>query len=163
VTREEVVSVVRELEEDEKIELELPPSKVDSYFQYLQDTTQNTWFFLVLAASLATLAAVYVVPATYPAVVFRWIIGSVFILFVPGYVTIQALFPTGKEVDGIERFALSVGLSIAIAPLIGLLLNYTPWGIRLDPIMTSLSLFTLSVSVAATYRRYKTLGGPART
>jgi uncharacterized membrane protein len=95
--------------------------------------------------------------------VFRWIIGSVFILFVPGYVTIQALFPTGKEVDGIERFALSVGLSIAIAPLIGLLLNYTPWGIRLDPIMTSLSLFTLSVSVAATYRRYKTLGGPART
>jgi len=30
--------------------------------------------------------------------------------------------------DGIERVALSFGLSIAIVPLIGLVLNFTPWG-----------------------------------
>src|SRR5699024_12451412 len=34
------------------------------------------------------------------------------------------------SIDGIERVALSFGLSIAITPLIGLLLNFTPFGIR---------------------------------
>ncbi|HJJ86646.1 MAG TPA: DUF1616 domain-containing protein, partial [Methanocorpusculum sp.] len=48
------------------------------------------------------------------------------ILFIPGYVLIAALFPEKKSIDGIERFALSVGLSIAVVPLIGLVLNYTP-------------------------------------
>jgi len=155
VTKEKVVDIVKKLKEDGEIELELPSPEVENYLQYLRVRPQNTWFFLVTTASIATLAAVYVIPNTYPMVVFRWVVGSIFILFLPGYATIQVLFPSGKELDGIERFALSIGLSIAITPLIGLLLNYTPWGIRLDPIMTSLSLFTLSVAAAATYRKYK--------
>lgn len=154
-TTEDVVEVVKRLREDGKIELELPPPRAETYLQYLQARPQNTWFYLVIAASIATLAAVYVTPNTYPMVVFRWVVGSIFVLFLPGFATIQALFPTGKELDDIECFVLSIGLSIAITPLIGLLLNYTPWGIRLDPIMTSLSLFTLSIAAAATYRRYK--------
>jgi uncharacterized membrane protein len=56
------------------------------------------------------------------------------VLFFPGYVFITALFPEKKELDNLERLALSLGLSIAIVPLIGLLLNYTPWGIRLIPL-----------------------------
>jgi len=155
VTKEKVVDIVKKLKEDGEIELELPPPRTENYLQYLRVRPQNTWFFLVTTASIATLAAVYVIPNTYPMVMFRWVVGSIFILFLPGYATIQALFPDRKELDGIERFALSIGLSIAITPLIGLLLNYTPWGIRLDPIMTSLSLFTLSVAAAATYRKYK--------
>ena len=56
-------------------------------------------------------------------------------------------------IDGIERLALSFGLSIAVVPLIGLALNYTPWGIRLDPIVISLVLFTLVMAAIAHYRR----------
>jgi uncharacterized membrane protein len=48
------------------------------------------------------------------------------ILFIPGYVLISTLFPTNKVLDGLERVALSFGLSIAIVPIIGLALNYTP-------------------------------------
>lgn len=155
VTKEKVVDIIKKLKEDGKIELELPLPRSENFLHYLQAKPQNAWFYLVIAASIATLAAVYIIPNTYPAVVFRLVMGSIFILFLPGYVTIQALFPTGKELDDIERLALSVGLSIAITPLIGLLLNYTPWGIRLGPIMTSLSLFTLTVAAVATYRRYK--------
>ena len=54
----------------------------------------------------------------------RIIIGLPFILFIPGYILVFALFPTKKSVDIIERIALSFGLSIAIVPLIGLGLNY---------------------------------------
>ena len=75
------------------------------------------------------------------------------ILFIPGYVLIAALFPEKKSIDGIERFALSVGLSIAVVPLICLVLNYTPFGIRLNPIVISLVLFTLIMMIITLYRR----------
>lgn len=75
------------------------------------------------------------------------------VLFIPGYCLIAALFPNKSDLDGIERVALSFGLSIAVVPLIGLGLNYTPWGIRLDPIVSSLVIFTVSMLVIALFRR----------
>lgn len=75
------------------------------------------------------------------------------ILFIPGYVLIAALFPGSDDIDLLERIALSFGLSIAIVPLIGLALNYTPWGIRLEPVVAALFLFTIIVTVAAVLRR----------
>ncbi|MEE8358544.1 MAG: DUF1616 domain-containing protein [Candidatus Hydrothermarchaeales archaeon] len=42
--------------------------------------------------------------------------------------------------DGLERFALSIGLSIAIAPLLGLLLDKTGIGITFGSIMGSIIL-----------------------
>lgn len=61
---------------------------------------------------------------------------------------------TARGIDSIERVALSFGLSIAVVPLLGLVLNFTPWGIRLLPILVSLSGFTLGMTaVAATRRR----------
>jgi len=75
------------------------------------------------------------------------------VLFIPGYCLIAALFPHKTDLDGIERTALSFGLSIAVVPLIGLGLNYTPWGIRLDPIVISLVIFTVSMLIIALFRR----------
>lgn len=75
------------------------------------------------------------------------------VLFVPGYTLIAALFPRRGDLDGIERVALSFGLSIAVVPLIGLGLNYTPWGIRLTPVVVSISLFTLCMIGVAYLRR----------
>jgi uncharacterized membrane protein len=48
--------------------------------------------------------------------------------------------------------ALSFELSIAVVPLIGLGLNYTPWGIRLVPVVISLCLFTLLMVFATQLR-----------
>jgi uncharacterized membrane protein len=75
------------------------------------------------------------------------------ILFIPGYCLIAALFPKKSDVDLLERIMLSIGLSIAIVPLIGLGLNFTPWGIRLEPLAISLMLFTWVMIVVAQYRR----------
>jgi uncharacterized membrane protein len=89
----------------------------------------------------------------------RIIFGLPAILFIPGYVLIFSLFPTknmGKGIDIIERIALSFGLSIAIVPLIGLALNYTIWGIRLVPILSSLTVFILGMACIGLYRFIKT-------
>lgn len=100
---------------------------------------------------------------------FRILFGLPFALFVPGYAFVSALFPeqgsaptededTANEdhgIDGIERIALAFGMSIAIVPLIGLVLNFTPWGIRLTPIVLSVGGFTISCAIIATFRRWE--------
>jgi uncharacterized membrane protein len=83
----------------------------------------------------------------------RTILGLFLILFLPGYSLIAALFPKKEDLDGIERAALSFGLSIVVTPLVGLVLNYTPWGIKLTPILISLSAFTLVMLLIGFVRR----------
>jgi len=88
-----------------------------------------------------------------PDSIIRKALGLAFVLFFPGYAFVTALFPERKELNNLERLALSLGLSIAIVPLIGLVLNYTPWGIRLKPILISLTAFNIISALAAIYRR----------
>jgi uncharacterized membrane protein len=108
---------------------------------------------LVLLATVLT--TIFVVTPRLNETIIRTFLGLLLILFIPGYSLIAALFPNKGDLDGIERTLLSFGLSIAITPLIGLILNYTPWGIRLTPILISLSAFTLIMLLIAFIRRRK--------
>lgn len=83
----------------------------------------------------------------------RAVLGLPMVWFLPGYALIAALFPGKKDLDGIERIALSFGLSIAVVPLIGLMLNFTPFGIRLLSVLISISVFTLIMCLITYYRR----------
>ena len=85
----------------------------------------------------------------------RVFLGILFVLFLPGYIFIAALFPKKDDLSSFERAALSFGLSLAIIPLTGLVLNYTPFGIRLYPVLISISLFILVCSIITFYRRSK--------
>jgi uncharacterized membrane protein len=90
----------------------------------------------------------------------RIILGLPFTLFILGYVLIFALFPTRKTdsgIDIIERIVLSFGLSIAIVSFILFVLNYTPWGIRLEPVLLSIFIFIIGVGSVAIYRWIKTI------
>ena len=69
----------------------------------------------------------------FPSNILRIIVGIPFLLFIPGYTLLSAIFTKKEGMSGIERVALSFGLSITVVPIIGLVLNYTPWGIRLYP------------------------------
>ena len=82
----------------------------------------------------------------------RIILGLPFILFFPGYTLLAALFPRRTDLRLIERVALSLGLSIAVVVLMGLMLNYT-WGLGVYPIVAALALFIFVTSAIAWYRR----------
>ena len=125
----------------------------------------------------------------------RLLLAMPFVLFVPGYVVIAALFPERKSTDReksvgpersakserpaesegtaevgstvervrsrfdggiglLDRFALSFGASIAVVPLIGLVLDFTPWGIRLVPVVVAVGGFTLLTTALAVVRRW---------
>lgn len=56
-------------------------------------------------------------------------------------------------IDGVERLALSVGLSVAIVPFLGILLDRTPFGIQLWSVAGSLLVLTSFFLVYARKRR----------
>jgi len=155
LTEEEVTDSVWRLVDGGQADVEDIPPATKSLREYLRIWERNLWFYAAVAIPLVTIAVIYTVPSQFPLVVMRWIFGSAFVLFIPGYVTVEALFPKGHQFDEIEHFALSVGLSLTLVPLIGLLLNYTPWGITLTPIVISLALFTLALSFLALERKYQ--------
>ena len=66
---------------------------------------------------------------------------------------VLALFPKKEGMGGVERVVLSFGLSIAVASLIGLILNYTAWGITLESTLYSIASFIFILSIIAWFRQ----------
>lgn len=127
-----------------------PPSNLASYFVNLE----NAWFWAVTALVAVTMLVVFMVNSS-ALIYLRYVLGGVFVLFLPGFLLISALYARSEEMDTLERLALSIGLSLAVVPLIGLVLNYTPWGIRLEPIMVSLAFFSEVMAVVCVVRRFR--------
>lgn len=98
--------------------------------------------------SLALIAAIALVPTS----ILRVILGVPFLLFVPGYSLVLALFPRKGELSGMERGALSLGMSIVVVPLAGLMLNYMPWGIRLETVLPGVAVIILAFSAVGWFR-----------
>lgn len=83
----------------------------------------------------------------------RLLVGLAYVLYVPGYCLTAALFPAQDDLDGIERTGLSLGLSVAWVPVLALLLDRLPWGLRLWPIFLGELLSILVFSGVALWRR----------
>jgi hypothetical protein len=127
-----------------------PPSTLMGYALSLR----SLWFWTItVLVALTTFIVFYL--AEPPLIYMRYVLGSIFVLYLPGSMLIEALYPRREDLESLERLALSIGLSLAIVPLIGLLLNYTPWGIRLTPIVISLATFTETMAVLALVRKYR--------
>lgn len=90
--------------------------------------------------------------------ILRIILGLPLLLFFPGYVLMAALFPKKGEPAGIERVGLSFGLSIGVTILVALVVNYTPWGLGLNPVLVALAVFIVATSAVAYYRRRRLPG-----
>jgi len=112
---------------------------------------KSLWFWAALAATLLSVAFVFATSGF--ALYLRYAFGGLLILFLPGYSLIETVY-SKRELDELSRFALSIGLSLALVPLVGLALNYTPFGIRLLPITLSLAGLTVLLLVLAVRRKH---------
>ncbi len=144
------------------------PEKLASYLT----SKYAFWYWTTITLTIATTIVVFTVPENaYPLVYIRYSLGIIFVLWLPGYTFIRALFPqhlpftkgpahtletSEKDLDTIERIAQSIGMSLALVSITGLLLNYTPWGIRLTPIILSLLPLTIILATTAMIREYQT-------
>lgn len=114
-------------------------------------------FQLVVALVAFTAISVFLLPSG-PLVYVRYALGTLFMGFLPGYAVTESLYPKENDLTPLETSALSIGLSLTFIPLAALLLNYTPWGIRLDSMLVLISIMTLGLSLVAAWRRFELLG-----
>jgi uncharacterized membrane protein len=117
-----------------------------------------------MTAVVSTLIAVILVPAEfYPWNYSRNILGTIFVLVAPGFTLSKVLFPkkipsknSKKGSDAIVRFGLSIGMSLTLVPLVGLILYHTRLGVSLIPTTVSFFLLTVAFATIAMAREYKT-------
>jgi uncharacterized membrane protein len=62
-----------------------------------------------------------------------------------------------ENLELLERVALSVGVSMALVPMIGLLLSYVPGGIFLTSIMLSIVLVIVFLDLVVLVRDYRNM------
>jgi hypothetical protein len=156
-SEEEALNLILKLVNSGKIKVKAQPKQASQSLNSYMRSSEAYWFWTTISLAIATAIVVFTVPeGAYPIVYIRYVLGSIFVLWLPGFTLIKALFPSKKEMDTIERAALSIGLSLAIVPIAGLLLNYTPWGIRLTPITLSLLALTITLATTALIREHQT-------
>jgi len=132
---------------------------------YLPSQVHRLPIDLAIVLSLVAATAIAVSAPVVRETSLRIVLSIPFLLFVPGYAFVAALFPDSPTEDrdegqllnrpltGLERIVLSLGSSVALVPLIGFTLNFTPWGIGLGPMLVGISLFTVVCVAIATKRR----------
>ena len=163
ISEREILETILQLQNEGKISLTKQQSQTSLKLTAYLKTEQALWYWITLTLSAATTAVVFAIPENfYPWVYVRYVLGTIFVLWLPGYTFIKALFPaeppiktSEKSLDTIELVALSLGMSLALVPIVGLLLNYTPWGIRLTPIVLSLLALTVVFATAAVIREHQ--------
>jgi hypothetical protein len=169
--KQEILDRIIHLEQEEKIRLKPPQTPTPEKFSSYLSSERALWYWLTISLTLATMLVVFAVPENdFPLGYIRYVLGIVFILWLPGYAFTKALFPqtlpfaralahslgtTERNLDIIERVALSLSMSIALVPIVGLLLNYTTWGIRVTPMVLGLIALTIIFATTAIVREHQ--------
>lgn len=130
-----------------------------------------TVLLVIVSLTIVTIGVNLLSPV--PSNVAQSLLALPFLFLFPGYVLVRTLFPRVDEVgadeggssrgriDGflatsgqtrVERVVLSIPASILVSGVIGMLLAYTPWGLRSDTFVLSNGAFTLSFALFACYR-----------
>jgi hypothetical protein len=109
------------------------------------------WFVGAVIATLLSLALISVTSGV--TLYLRYVFGGLLILFLPGYSVTELLY-SKKDLEELTTVVLSIGLSLALVPLVGLVLNYTPFGIRVLPIAFSLAGLTIVLLLLALRRKH---------
>jgi hypothetical protein len=145
-----VIAEIIRLQSDGKIRVseKVPYTKLVEYL--LSPLSLSFWEpALVTLLSLALLFA-----SSGVALYFRFILGGFLVLFLPGYALIGLIYFKRDELDYLSRIAFSFVLSLAIAMLVGLVLNLTPFGITIIAVAISLAALTISLLFLAVLRNY---------
>jgi hypothetical protein len=162
LSKNEIFNIINQLVTEGKIQLKINREQVSTPFGNYLFASESVWYWTLMAVALATMVAVFTIPQDlYPLAYVRNVLGVIFVLFLPGYSFIQAFFlnkvpikTSSENFDKIERFVLSIALSIALTPIVGLILYFTPLGIGLVPVTLSLLALSAVLATAAMARMY---------
>ncbi|MGO9645084.1 MAG: DUF1616 domain-containing protein [Candidatus Bathyarchaeia archaeon] len=135
-------------------QIEVYDERASSVIKYLTAWEKHLWFYLSLITTASTVLAAYLIPSDSFFMPIRLALGLPFVLLLPGYVALQALFPAA-DLHRFDRVALSIGVSLVLDIFSGVLLNYSPWGIQLVSILSVVGTFTISFAILALLRQFE--------
>jgi hypothetical protein len=161
ISEEKLFLIIQELEDEKKLQFDelIFPETVGEYvFSF-----RAAWYWIILFLSILAAFFTFTTPENLvPQIYARNVLGIIFVLYFPGFTLIKALYPLSVPfempsiiLDTIERIALSIGLSLAVTPIVGLILYYTPWGLNLAAVTLSLFAVTFVLANCAILREYQ--------
>ncbi|MCK4651569.1 MAG: DUF1616 domain-containing protein, partial [Methanosarcinales archaeon] len=109
----------------------------------MAEGTLKYYIDLIVVVILTGLCILFVLVEPFNDTPLRIPFSLIILLFLPGYALIAAMFPKMGEISGIERFTLSIGLSIAITVFDGFAISVTPHLFRPMPLLLTLSAITV--------------------
>jgi uncharacterized membrane protein len=155
----EIIEQIIQLQNQGKISLKDLPMPAPQKLSTMLKTKEAYWYWITLILATTTTVIIFTIPENaYPIVYIRYVLGTIFIIWLPGYSLTKALFPkekSSKSLNSTERITLSITMSLALASILGFLLNYTPWGIRLTPIVLGSLALTIVFATAGIIREYQ--------
>jgi len=119
------------------------PDWVERFVSYLE--TQNGQRVAICAFSIVATLVLLALPGG----ILTYIFGIPFMFFVPGFAVVRMFFWKGNTPEA--RFVLSLGISILVVVLLGLLLVLTPIGLDQNTTRASLIVFTLAAVASETF------------
>jgi len=156
LTEDDFADLIERLAMDDRISIHDEPMLAKSLQRYLFTWERSLWFYVSIVASVSAALSAYLIPPNSPFLVLRLGLGLLFVLYLPGHVALQALYPSA-EFNRFERFALSVAVSLILDMAGGLLLNFTPGRITLVPILFYLSTLTICLATVSLLRQFQAL------
>ena len=148
----EIQHAVKKLESEKKITL-LGPGTKGHFFDYIMRSYNGLSLWLTSAATCLIMALVFLLPSIEPWSYMRIITGTVFSLFVPGNALVQLLF-AHRNMEQTEQMVLSVGLSIALISIIGLMLKYILLALTVESAVISIGILSITLSAVANYTHF---------
>jgi uncharacterized membrane protein len=162
ISPESTTKLLLELEKEEKLHFLKSETLPTSTKEYIF-SEKALWYWEIVGLSIVISILVLAIPETaFPIIYVRNGVGLIFALFLPGYSFVKVIFPktvpfktSSGNLDNIERLAISLVMSLSIVSIVGLLLNFTSWGIKLMPITLSLLTLTLIFATGAIIREHQ--------
>jgi hypothetical protein len=153
---DDLLNIIRELQRDGDIRLSIPAS-LDSFLGFLSDTGNSWWIYATVLISLAEIFLVrYNVQDPFLGSL-RLLFGLGLLGFLPGYATVQILFPR-DQLSLLEQILLSVFLSVMVSIGLGVILGAGYFFNPTSGVVLS-SMYAIVVSILAGYRRYSAMRG----
>ena len=163
ISEKAILTEVLKLQNQGKLKIRNNSSERQGSLSTYLNNNHALWYQIVIGLSIITLVASTLIDETfYPLNYLRNILGIIFVLWLPGYAFIRAVFPSfinenqkSSNLHTAEIISLSVVMSLAIVIIIVFILNFLPTGIQLIPIVFSLLIFTSITATVAVIREYR--------
>lgn len=152
LTTEEIHDAARRLERRGEINLSEDRTG-SSFLRNLADVEANAPFWIAIVACSVIAIATFVIPQAEYGQAVRRISSAAFLFVIPGYAMTNA-FIARNRLSYVERMAVSVGLSLAIVAIIGIILAYGSTGITLEVVMGTLTAVIVALAIVAAYRDF---------